>query len=135
LSHPKHFIRSHSWLSFGAEKIQERVWSSLFENHRLNSNFEKTTLSNPCLFEGYQTLYHFNESSAEDGASESVQKFILMEGTGEPLKCRELIRQTLWPDGCEPGGPCAVENIEHPPVDGLFFGIVSLSSLKFLRLL
>jgi hypothetical protein len=125
-----HYVRSHSWLSFGAEKIQERVWSSLFESHRLNSASDETTLYNPCLFKGYRTLHHFNESvpsAEEDGSSESVQKFIFMEGTGKAMKCRDIIRQTLWPEGCQPGGPCAVENIQHPPVDGLFFGIVSLS--------
>lgn len=82
-------------------------------------------LYNPCLFKGYRTLYHFNETSPE--GTDSVPKFIFMEGTGEPLKCRDMIRNTLWPEGCEAGGPCPVENIHHPPVDGLFFGIVSIS--------
>lgn len=115
--------RSHSWLSFGAEKIQERVWSSLFQRHLATSKPDEQ-LYNPCLFKGYRTLYHFNETGV-DGA-ESTPQFIFMEGTGEPLKCRDLIRTTLWPEGCESGGPCPVENIQHPPVDGLFFGIVCL---------
>jgi hypothetical protein len=126
--------RSHSWLSFGAEKIQEKVWLSIFENYQRASVSSdagelKGNLFNPCLFKGYRTLYHYNETAVVDptsGEEEQTQiaKFIYMEGTGEPLKCRQLIQQTLWPEGCEPGGPCSVDAIQHPPVDGLFFGIV-----------
>lgn len=118
-------LRSHSWLSFGAEKIQERVWLSLIEKSQL-SNTQNDILYNPCMFKGFQTQYYLDTStntiSTIEGSNNSNS--IVMEGTGEPLKCRDIIRQTLWPEGCPSGGPCPVDNIQHPPVDGAFFGIV-----------
>ncbi len=117
-------IRSHSWLSYGAEKIQERVWLALYhKKHQTSSvNSESEKILNPCLFKGYRTLYYFDTSVATE--TNPIPEFISLEGTGDALQCRELIRQTLWPNGCSEGGPCPVDDIEHPPVDGLFFGIV-----------
>lgn len=108
-------------MSFGAEKLQERIWLSLIESRSAEERSENDILYNPCMFKGFQTQYVFDSSSN----AVDQPNYVVMEGTGEPLKCRDIIRQTLWPDGCPVGGPCPVDNIQHPPIDGAFFGIVS----------
>lgn len=95
----------------------------MIENSQLK-NPQNEIVYNPCLFKGYQSQFYLNTSNPNEASSDL--NYTTMEGTGEPLKCREIIRQTLWPEGCPSGGPCPVDNIQHPPVDGAFFGIVSI---------
>lgn len=134
---PDHFW-SHSWLSYGSEKVQERVWELVLIKYQQQKAVDaaegRVRLSedvpNACIFKGYEGDYTYYGPVVEgspgaqlgpNGAPLTVR----MVGTGQSTVCRELVREVLWPGGCAEGGPCALDNIEHPPADGLFFGMVS----------
>lgn len=112
---------SHSWLNFGVEKVRERVWQSLIEEHEksvisndvkakldLEAKTPTVVIENPCTFIGH-----------EEGSSEEYS-FI---GTGRAKKCVELIKKVIWPEGVCSNPPCAVNGIVHPPIGGEFYGM------------
>ena len=132
------YTRSHSWLSYGSDKVQERVWELLLIQYQavrrsdaavgiLHLNGE--SISNPCIFKGYQGTYTYTGPVVEGSVGAELGRngsavTVGMTGTGEASACRELVRQVLWPQGCAQGQPCPLDDIEHPPVEGLFFGMV-----------
>ena len=88
------------------------------------------SISNPCIFKGYQGTYTYVGPVVEGSVGAELGRdgsgvTVGMMGTGEASECRELMRQVLWPQGCAQGQPCPLDDIEHPPVEGLFFGMVS----------
>eukprot|EP00602_Paraphysomonas_sp_CaronLab_P008332 CAMPEP_0185022354 /NCGR_PEP_ID=MMETSP1103-20130426/5068_1 /TAXON_ID=36769 /ORGANISM="Paraphysomonas bandaiensis, Strain Caron Lab Isolate" /LENGTH=493 /DNA_ID=CAMNT_0027554387 /DNA_START=10 /DNA_END=1491 /DNA_ORIENTATION=+ len=118
--HPDHFW-SHSWLSYGADKVQERVWDHFAQKHvtrmqEAGLQIDSEPIVNDCVFKGH--VGEYNLSTSPD-----TSMTLKMTGSGDAMACRENIREVLWPNGCSPDGPCSLDNIEHPPVDGLFFGM------------
>lgn len=142
-------IRSHSWLSFGSDKVQERVWELILINHQTKNAADAAlgivslgddNVVNPCLFKGYSGEYVYTGPVVDGtvGAKLPQDKSPLvvnMVGTGQSIVCRNLVREVLWPDGCVEGGPCPLDNVEHPPVDGLFFGMVWSTMHKIKQLI
>ena len=134
---------SHSWLSYGVDKIRERVWHSFVEAavspHINTSNSTKVidndnsdiyiavgsndrpthSILNDCLFKSYTELYFDPADSNKD--------IYALHGTGNVEKCKEALRNVLWPEGCirnvsRPS--CSLDNIEHPPIAGSnFYGM------------
>jgi hypothetical protein len=87
-------------------------------------------VANPCIFKGYrgELIYTGPVMEGTIGAKlpdDGSPLRVTMVGTGESALCRDIVREVLWPEGCVEGGPCALDNVEHPPVDGFFFGMVS----------
>lgn len=105
--------RSHSWLSYGAQKIRETITTKLLQRtlRRISKDSNEVRVQNPCGFLGYTETLSYEDFTVH------------MVGTGESQQCVRLLRQVLWPEGCEQG-PCPIENIEHPPVGGLYYGMV-----------
>ena len=117
---------SHSWLNFGVEKVRERVWQSLIEEHEksaittdryiedtldLETKTSTVVIENPCTFIGH-----------EEGSSGSSEEYSFI-GTGSAKKCVELIKKVIWPEGVCSNPPCAVDGIVHPPIGGEFYGM------------
>lgn len=150
---------SHSWLSYGVERMRERVWNHFVEqasipHMRTDQRAEarvglpgsradihipaRTTHSSPpsvlnhCLFRNYTELYF-------DPATDKL-KMYLMHGTGEVEKCKEALRAVLWPEGCQRTKlrpSCSLDNVMHPPIAGnSFFGMsvyyFALDCVRFL---
>jgi Golgi nucleoside diphosphatase len=114
---------SHSWLNFGVERVRERVWQSLIEEHEkslisddikdrldLETKTPSVVIENPCTFIGH-----------EEGSSLSEEYSFI--GTGSAKKCVELIKKVIWPEGVCSNPPCAVDGIVHPPIGGEFYGM------------
>jgi hypothetical protein len=112
------YSRSHSWLEFGAEKFQERMWSHfrsslarrrsvLREKERGGCEVSSETgisdrnevcpavpvLLNPCIFKGHVEPMEFDYI---DDGDEDID-VVLVEGTGDANECTKLIRSILWP--------------------------------------
>jgi hypothetical protein len=146
---------SHSWLSYGVEKIRDRVWKHfvhqsksphLLPPHATTASDSETgediripvaahhppAIVNDCLFRNYTELYF--------DPDESKQEIYTLHGTGDVVKCREALRRVLWPEGCvrtEHRPSCSLDNIEHPPIAGnSFFGMsvyyFALDCVRFL---
>ena len=79
----------------------------------ISTNSSEVTIQNPCGFLGHTETLTYEDYT------------VRMVGTGESHLCVHALRQVLWPEGCEQG-PCPIENIEHPPVSGLYYGMVSV---------
>jgi hypothetical protein len=129
---------AHSWLNYGAHKVQERVLEFIRSNYVapdntldkvcaeddeercLDSKQSPTVIiPNPCDFVGHRNLLQ--------GA--------ILEGTGEGRKCFDMIESVVWPviinesdvsSECFRGRPCPIEEIEHPSVKGHHFYAMSV---------
>lgn len=114
----KHDFWTHSYLSYGAEKIRERLWSML------NA---KGDGSNPCDLKGH----------AEEWEGKTLQ------GTGDAAQCAAALETLVFGEGkyaerCHPGSPCHIEGISMPPPpkDSTFVAMsVYFFALNSLRLL
>lgn len=136
---------SHSWLNFGAQRVQERVLDHIYITYiadmkagGVNVSIEKSNSSNdgeeekdkdcchdpivvpnPCGFRDH-TMPYFSH--------------IIFKGTGEGEKCMEIIERVIWPTldneelktACMRGRPCPIESIEHPSVRGHHFYAMSV---------
>lgn len=136
---------SHSWLNYGAQRIQERVLSYIVSSYLkkhdltylLGDEFSQTcilseagddkdslclepiVIDNPCGFRGHHLIY-----------SSKVH----LKGTGEGQTCMDIIEEVIWPSlgdeemkrACMRGRPCPIESIEHPSVQGHHFYAMSV---------
>jgi len=113
---------SHSWLSMGVEKVRERVWDWLIEKEKevlqlqqqqSSNDAALVVVENPCSFPGHELTH-------------PTSGYVL-RGTGDSKKCSAVIRETVWQQEviskCVAGAPCSIDGIEHPPVDGHFYGM------------
>jgi hypothetical protein len=142
---------SHSWLSYGVEKVRERVWKHFV--HQAKSPHMKTDDTTTQLnVEGEETLdnshtdIHIpvggkaspipsilndclfkNYSELFFDPSESKKEIYTLHGTGDVVKCKAALRSVLWPDGCTRSAErpsCSLDNIAHPSIVGnSFFGM------------
>lgn len=147
--------RSHSWLSFGAEQVQERLWnyfiqsisegSSVLDEKNLESTSTAATTCasnerlpavyfNPCAFSGRrEAVSRINGTVLADSGVLNVQDFVIFEGTGDSDKCAILVEELLWPsleggtESCRVHGQaCPIGGVLPPPMNDLhFFGMVS----------
>ena len=147
---------SHSWLSFGVEKVRERVWKHFVhqaksstphlntensedraahvktEIHIPVENSHTPSILNDCLFRNYSELFF--------DPAENKNEIYMMHGTGDVTKCKEALRSVLWPEGCTrttERPSCSLDNIVHPPIAGNnFFGMsvyyFALDCVRFL---
>jgi hypothetical protein len=123
---------SHSWLNFGVDKVREKLIAYQVERgvnvaseEELSSGL--TIIEIPCFFRGYQL---------------ELESGTIVRGTGDSLKCVDILRDILWPgDTCRSSGvteqsvtneanelvttktPCYVDGVEHPPIRGQFYGM------------
>ena len=136
---------SHSWLGYGVEAIKEKVSNYLYDEYvydtlyhmphtvEYSANSEEffsvpmpwyevtTVIKNPCANPGYEVEY-------------SPQ--LIMKGTGEGVKCIELIKKVVWPNpdedhSCVPGQPCWVDEVAHPAVADIDFYAMSVYFYAF----
>ena len=108
---------SHSYLNFGVDRVRERVNSYLISEQE-PQHFENDIrfIENPCTFKGYE---------------QEVETGIVLRGTGDSMRCLDIIKEIVWPQSdCEYGitdpndkKPCFIDGIEHPPIKGHFFGM------------
>lgn len=141
---------SHSWLNFGVERMRDRVWELIVQEHlvatgsqtevevNISGEVSPTVVMNPCTFPGYEMLW--NDT-------------YLMQGTGDSTRCVQLIKQVLWPDDSSSDKTDStdsdtdtqndghtdsdtitsshselsrgryVDDIHHPPLKGYFYGM------------
>lgn len=144
---------SHSWLRFGAEMVRERVQNHIHTTHSsfadasmdgieleaVHSNSTETLyLKNPCGIAGHTEAYRDN---------------YVFIGTGEPDACVRILEHIMWVEGAETGattaeilqesvdivetlsaapfyrcpvGPCAIDDVSHPTVEGHHFYAMSV---------
>jgi hypothetical protein len=132
--------------------IKEKVWEFALNNtltsvlNELTSNnaeamkldyCDSHLVQNPCMFNGHEESFEsmwIDTVHSAQCEEDSNKITVLMQGTGDGNQCRDIIRRVLWPGGCEPGGPCALSSdVTHPPLDGLFYGMV-ISSKIYVKL-
>ena len=103
---------SHSWLNYGVEKVRDKVWDYLVVIGGHNP-----VVHNPC---------------AHSGEEVKVASGHTLLGTGDRETCQQVIFRALWDGDAGPAcglqhgthQPCFVDNIRHPPVQGLnFYGM------------
>lgn len=146
---------SHSWLRFGAEMVRERVLNHIYATTHtrisdstveeielqmtsLTNSTHKMYLKNPCGMAGYTEPYRDN---------------YIFIGTGQPEACVRILEHIMWVEGTETGataaeilqesvdivetlsgapfhqcsvGPCAIDNVSHPTVNGHHFYAMSV---------
>ena len=145
---------SHSWLRFGAEMVRERVQNHIYSTQSsfagstaegidlqvLNSNASSDMhyLKNPCGIAGHTEPYRDN---------------YVFIGTGQPEACVLILEHIMWVEGAETGatpaeilqesvdivetlssapfnrcpvGPCAIDEVSHPTVNGHHFYAMSV---------
>lgn len=131
---------SHSWLNYGAGRIQERVLDYIFTMYMAEKGSDAAAAAgflpddltnatrqcpgplrvpNPCGFKDHRLPYLAR---------------VLFIGTGEGEKCMEIIERVIWPTlaeedlkaACTRGRPCPIESIEHPSVRGHHFYAMSV---------
>lgn len=138
---------SHSWLSYGVEKVRERLWHHFVhvakEPHmKVNQELDGKVVAenshqsnihiaipekhshppavlNHCLFRNYTELYF--------DPAENKNEIYTLHGTGDVAKCKDALRNVLWPGGCvrdHLNPSCSLDGIPHPPIAGnSFFGM------------
>jgi hypothetical protein len=142
---------SHSWVSYGVEKVRERVWRHFIHQAKsphmkadgaisatghLSSDGEVDAghthmdisipvggKANPTPFIWNDCLFK-NYSELFFDPSESKKEIYTLHGTGDVAKCKEALRSVLWPEGCTRSAhrpSCSLDNIEHPPIAGNSF--------------
>lgn len=136
---------SHSWLNYGAQRIQERVLNFIVSSHlkqhdlshlleekfsqqcalsdtednSQNHCVEPVVIDNPCGFRNHRWAYSSK---------------IHLVGTGKGQTCMDIIEEVIWPSlgdeemkrACMRGRPCPIESIEHPSVQGHHFYAMSV---------
>ncbi|KAL4230278.1 Golgi apyrase [Mactra antiquata] len=100
-------VYCHSFLSFGATLIAERI-----AEHLIRENPHAHTINNPCMLKGDERNGTLND------------KIISMVGGGNASLCESVLRHFLSPadpDMCSPK-PCTIGQVYQPPVkDRKFF--------------
>ena len=101
---------SNSWLNFGVERVRERVWEYLIDSS-VNPSDATVIIDNPCTFVGFEETYIMNDKSYR------------MRGSGHGKDCVVAIKNVLWPNGNCLTTPCFIDGVEHPPINGTFYGM------------
>lgn len=132
---------SHSWLMYGVNKLQERVWQYLIDNSnnsKISLNIEiDGTFSSPV-----DSVIHAQPNSAElllkigdKNVIESPCTFRghvelfegnALVGTGDAPECQALIESVMWPANqttCSHDSRCQLDGISHPNIAGEFYGM------------
>ena len=140
--------RSHSWLSFGAERIQERVWKLLTSSFTyadpkcaadVASFIDVSDVCagncpacrryfNPCMFKGHTEAVSLIDGVVLKGSEKDLLQALIFEGSRNATACAVLVENVLWPEtNGAPGqcktasGSCEVDGVVPPEMDDLHF--------------
>lgn len=93
--------------------------NSVSKDGALNGNNYKTYL-NPCMFVGRRELVSLRDGSIISLSGDEVPdslSAIVLQGSGDSIKCATLIEEIIWPSSNTPG-ECRLSD-ERCPIDGV----------------
>jgi len=145
---------SHSWLRFGAEMVRERVQNHIYTTQSSfagssvegidlqvvgsNDTSDMHYLKYPCGVAGYTEAYRDNYVFVGTGQSEAcvhiLEHIMWVEGTETGATSAEILQESVdivetlssAPFRQCPVGPCAIDEVSHPTVNGHHFYAMSV---------
>ena len=131
---------SYSWLNFGVERVKDKLFQYLMEKAGISSSeinaaaVAKKAKSSVILTADGDVDPFSEEAKAKDvvvidnpcgfvGHEVEPIPGVILRGSGGGESCIKVVSDILWPEGSCAQAPCFVDGVEHPPINGEFYGM------------
>ncbi|MEE6504827.1 hypothetical protein FKM82_005351 [Ascaphus truei] len=111
-------IYTHSYLCYGQDQALKRLLADCIKHSSGN------VTTHPCYPRGYRanvSLASVYNSACVAHTSENLTATVLVEGTGDPEKCRSALMQIFNFSACTNKTSCSFDGIYQPHVHGQYY--------------